>query len=193
MKKQLFLLLIVSILSVKVHAQTQQKETNIHFTFRDVPMDGSIKEFVKELKKQNFKLEDITDVDAVMSGRFTGEQVQLLIQGKKETVGSVSVIFPLRDSWPETKERYDFIKANLIEKYGEPKILTENFEEPYSEGLGNEKQALQEGKCIYESNFTTETGEGMIRLKIHVDMSLMLIYVDTANYLKLRGEAKKEY
>ena len=210
MKKQLFLLLIVSILLVKVHAQAQQKigkandsiqkrtqQLNVkvskHFTFRDVPIDGTIKQFVNALKKQNFKLEDITDVDAVLNGRFTGEQVQLLVQGKKETVGSVSVIFPLRDSWPETKERYSYIKANLIEKYGEPKILTENFEEPYSDGLGNEKQALQEGKCIYESNFTTETGEGMIRLKIHVDMSLMLIYIDTANYLKLRGEAKKEY
>ena len=203
-------MLILSILSVKVDAQEQQKvnkendsiqktsrQPNVkvskHFTFRDVIIDGPIKQFVNELKKQNFKLEDITDVDAVLNGKFTGEQVQLLVQGRKETVGSVSVIFPLRDSWPETKERYSYIKANLIEKYGEPKILTENFDEPYGDGLGNEKQALQEGKCTYECNFTSENGEGMIRLKIYVDMSIMLVYVDTANYLKLRAEAKKEY
>jgi hypothetical protein len=188
MRKPLFLLFFLSIFSVKVGAQERK-----HFTFKEIPIDGSIANFVKELEKQNFKLEDITDVDAVLTGRFTGELVQIVVQGKKETVGSVNVIFPLRESWPATKERYDYIKSNLIEKYGEPKIVTEKFDEPYSEGLGNEKQALKEGKCVYQCDFTTKVGEGIITLKIYVDMSIILVYVDTANYIKLRDEARKEY
>ena len=206
MKKQLFLLLIVSILSVKVYAQTQQKEdevtdtiqepnvkTPIHFTFLDIPINGSIKQFVKELKKVNFELEEITDVDAVLNGRFSGDKVQLLVQGKKETVLSVTVIFPLRKSWTETKETYNYIKTILVTKYGEPKIITENFEKPFADGLGNEKEALKEGKCVFENHFTTKKGEGMLGLKIHTDMSIILEYVDTANYLKLSKEAKKEF
>ncbi len=164
-----------------------------HFTFLDIPINGSIKQFVKELKKQNFVLEEITDVDAVLNGRFSGDKVQLLVQGEKETVLSVTVIFPLRKSWTETKETYNYIKTILVTNYGEPKIVTENFEKPFADGLGNEKEALKEGKCIFENHFTTETGNGMLRLKIHTDMSIILEYVDTANYLKLSKEAKKKF
>ncbi len=210
MNKQLFLILIMCLLSLKICAQTEQIIGNTidsskdtihqvsvqelkHFTFLDIPINGSIKQFVKELKKQNFELEDITDVDAVLNGRFSGDKVQLLVQGEKETVLSVTVIFPLRKSWTETKETYNFIKKILVTKYGEPKIITENFEKPYVEGLGNEKEALKEGKCVFENHFTTKTGEGMLGLKIHTDMSIILEYVDTANYLKLSKEAKKKF
>jgi hypothetical protein len=198
------------LLSLKICAQTEQNigktidssktiinqvsdEELKHFTFLDIPINGSIKQFVKELKKQKFVLEEITDVDAVLNGRFSGDKVQLLVQGEKETVLSVSVIFPLRNSWTETKETYNYIKTILVKNYGEPKIITEIFEKPFVDGLGNEKEALKEGKCIFENHFTTEKGEGMLGLKIHTDMSIILEYVDTANYLKLSEEAKKKF
>ena len=210
MNKQLFLILIMCILSLKICAQTEQiigntsdssknstHQVNVaelkHFTFLDIPINGSIKQFVKELKKQNFKLEDISDDDAVLSGRFSGDKVQLLVRGKKETVMSVTVIFPLRKSWTETKETYNYIKTILVTKYGEPKIITENFEKPFVDGMGNEREALKEGKCVFENHYTTEKGEGMLGLKIHTDMSIILDYVDTANYLKLSEEAKKKF
>lgn len=210
MNKKLFLILIMCILSLKICAQNQEiigntidsskdtihqveSEEIKHFTFLDIPINGSIKQFVKQLKKQNFVLEEITDVDAVLNGRFSGDKVQLLVQGEKETVLSVTVIFPLRKSWTETKETYNYIKTILITNYGEPKITTENFEKPFVEGLGNEKEALKEGKCVFENHFTTETGEGMLGLKIHTDMSIVLEYVDTANYLKLSEKAKKKF
>ena len=191
--------MIVNLISITSIAQNQNSKIvtdslkEKHFSFKDIPINGSIKQFVKELKKQDFKLDDITDVDAVLTGRFTGELVQLLVQGNKETVASVSVIFPERDSWKDAKAKYSYVKANLIEKYGQPKLVTEKFDEPYIEGSGDEIKALKEGKCTYQSNFSTDTGNGIIRIKIHSDMSVMLVYVDTINYLLLRDKAKKQY
>ena len=80
-----------------------------------------------------------------------------------------------------------------IEKYGQPKVVTEKFDAPYFDGSGNEKQALKEGQCVYEATFSTNTGNGMIRIQIHSDMSVMLVYVDTINYRLLREAAKKQY
>lgn len=207
MKKELFILSIVTLISIASIAQNENSSNPIdslkeyvskaeiekHFTFLDIPINGSIKEFVKQLKKQNFKLDDLTKVDAILTGRFTGELVQLLVQGTEETVGSVSVIFPERDLWKDAKSKYNYVKSNLIEKYGQPKVVTEKFDAPYFDGSGNEKQALKEGQCVYEATFSTNTGNGMIRIQIHSDMSVMLVYVDTINYRLLREAAKKQY
>jgi hypothetical protein len=202
MRKLLFFLTTFSLLSMSLFGQenksvkdtiTSINDNQEHFTFLGIPINGSIKQFVKELKKQKFELEEITEVDAVLNGRFAGDKVQLLVQGEKETVLKVSVFFPLRKSWTDTKETYYLFKSILTKNYGEPKIVTETFEKPFVDGSGDEKEALNEGKCIFESYFITEKGEGMISLNIHTDMSLVIVYVDRANYLKLSEEAKKKF
>lgn len=168
-------------------------ENHEHFTFLDIPINGTIRQFVKELKNKNFKLEDITEVDAVLTGRYTGEKVQLLVQGKKETVASVIVILPERESLYDATSRYTYIKSKLIQKYGEPEIIEEKFEEFNNKTYEDEKKALKDGLYIFESHFLSENGNGMIRLKIESDLSILIDYVDTKNYKLLSRDAFNEY
>lgn len=207
MREKFLLLLIVGLLSTTSFGQdnesTNSKKNNDtiisideeqeHFTFLEIPINGSIKQFVNKLKKKDFKLEDITDVDAVLKGRFTGEQVQLLVQGKKETVASVIVILPERESLFEATSRYTYIKSKLIQKYGEPEIIEEKFEEFNNKTYEDEKKALKDGLYIFESHFLSENGNGMIRLKIESDLCILIDYVDTKNYKLLSRDAFKEY
>ena len=207
MKKHFFFLSTLSLISISLFGQgnksvINQKENDTttsiiedkeHFTFLDIPINGSIKQFVKELKNKDFKLEDITEVDAVLTGRYTGEKVQLLIQGKKETVASVIVILPERESLFEATSRYTYIKSKLVEKYGEPEIIEEKFEEFNNKTYQDEIKALKDGLYIFESHFLSKNGNGMIRLKIESDLSILISYVDTQNYKLLSGDAFKEY
>lgn len=202
MRKLLFFLTTFSLLSIPLLGQENKsvKDTitsiidkQEHFTFLDIPINGSIKEFVKKLENKNFKLEDITEVDAVLTGRFTGEKVQLLVQGKKETVASVIVILPERESLFDATSRYTYIKSKLIQIYGEPEIIEEKFEEFNNKTYEDEKKALKDGLYIFESHFLTENGIGMIRLKIESDLSILINYVDTKNYKLLSNDAFKEY
>ena len=179
--------------SLKKLATNNENPISEHLTFREIPIDGSIKNFAKQLEKQKFKIEDITDVDAVLTVRFTGELVKLLVKGRKETVGNVRVIFSERTNWIESKTKYNYVKKSLTEKYGEPKRVIEEFIEPFKDGSGDEIKALKEGKCKYRSDFVTNSKNGILTLEINADLSVSILYVDSANYKKLKEQAMKEY
>jgi hypothetical protein len=179
--------------SIKEISAFNDNQNSTHLTFREIPIDGSIKNFAKQLEKQKFKIVDITDVDAVLTGRFAGGPVQLLVQGSKETVGFVRVIFAERTNWFEIKTKYDYVKKSLIEKYGEPERSIEQFSKPYSDGSGDELKALKEGKCQFRTDFVTSSKNGILTLAINSDLSVTLLYVDTENYRKLKEQAMKEY
>src|SRR5690606_26358928 len=52
------------------------KEKGInHLKFKDIPIDGNINSFVNELKKQDYKILDVSQESAILTGKFTGEEV----------------------------------------------------------------------------------------------------------------------
>lgn len=162
-----------------------------HFTFKDIPINGSLNQFVAQLKKQGFTVMKTTDLDAILSGKFTGEDVYIFVQATTKTVYGVTVMYNKQTSWKSIKSQYENMKSMLTAKYGEPREIIEKFDASHSdyENLGLELYALSEDKCTYMTHFATETGNGMIRLRISPDASLVINYVDTVNYLLVSSKA----
>jgi len=172
----------ISRLNTKVEKQE-------HFTFKNIPIDGSLNQFVTKLKKQGFKVMKTTDLDAILSGKFTGEDVHIFVQATLETVYGVTVSYNKQSSWKAIKTKYDNMKSMLTEKYGEPMETIEKFDSSDYQESGLELYALNEDKCTFMTQFATKTGNGMIRLRISSDASLVLNYVDTFNFMLVSGEA----
>ncbi len=158
-----------------------------HFKFKDISIDGPIKPFVAQLKKQGFTVLKTTEVDAILSGKFTDEDVHLLVQATPKNVYGVTVSYSKQSTWKAIKTQYENMKSMLVAKYGEPKEIIEKFDSPNSEKYGLELYALRNDKCTYMALFGTENGNGMIRIKIGPDASLVITYIDSINYLRLTG------
>lgn len=159
-----------------------------HFKFKGIPIKGTIKEFAKKLEKQNFTIIKTTKEIAILTGKFTGEDVQILVQASSNTVYGVTVVYNEHSSWKSIKNQYQSMKSMLTTKYGQPQETVEKFESDY-EDLGLELLALSQDKCTYMTHFSSKSGNGMIRLSMSSDASIVLNYADTINYLKVSNEA----
>ncbi len=164
-----------------------------HFTFKGIPINGSLTQFVAQLKSLNFTLLKVTEADALLAGKFAGEEVHIFVQSAQNTVYGVTVSYEEKTSWKAIKTQYENTKALLISKYGNPKESSEVFDEPIYEVPGMELSGLRKDKCNYSSTFVTENGNGMINLKISTNASLVLNYIDAMNYLLISGEIYKDY
>jgi hypothetical protein len=160
-----------------------------HFTFKDIPINGSLNQFVAKLKKQGFSIKKTTDLDAILTGKFTGEDVHVFVQGTPKGVYGVTVSYKEQTTWKAIKTKYENMKSMLIAKYGDPNETIEKFDSSYYEKSGLEFYALSEDKCTFMTHFVTKTGNGMIRLWISSDASLVINYVDTINFLLVNGKA----
>jgi len=166
-----------------------EKKLGGHFTFKDIPIDGPLNHFVDQLKKQGFTVMKITDLDAILTGKFTGEDVHLFVQATHKTVYGVTVIYEKETSWKSIKSKYENMKSMLTAKYGEPVESTEKFDSSYFENSGMELYALREEKCTFDTAYTSETGNGMIRLRISPNANLVINYIDSLNYILLSSES----
>ena len=162
-----------------------------HFTFKDIPMDGSVTEFADQLIKQGFTIEDTNSLGAVLSGSFTGKDVYIVAQAtpKTKTVYGVTVVYPQQTSWKVLKSDYDNIKSMLTVKYREPFEVIEEFDDPMHEKYGTELLALRQEKCTFMSSFSVKENNGMIILKISSDAGVVINYIDSLNFLLQQAEA----
>ncbi|UKJ06199.1 hypothetical protein [Solitalea lacus] len=163
-----------------------------HFTFKDIPINDSLNQFVAQLKKQGFTPWKITDLKAYLTGKFTGDDVHVMVEATPKTVYSVTVMYDKQTTWKSIKSQYDNMKSMLISKYGEPVESVEKFDSPYYEGSSLELYALNEDRCTYRTVFASKAGNGMIQLKISSDASLVINYVDALNYMIVSGEARND-
>lgn len=163
------------------------------FTFRDIPIDGLLNEFVAKLKNQGFAVKKITDETAFLSGKFAGEDVQIKIESSNKIVYSVEVTYKNKTSWKSILTQYNEVRSMLNSKYGEPIATFKEFDSPYDQILSSELNALREGKCHFKNTILTKEGNGMVFLEISPDVSLVLKYVDLFNSIYLAFEKYLDY
>lgn len=140
-----------------------------HLTFKGLPIDGDLSQFVNELKQQSYKLTYTNDAGnaCVLNGTFAGYNncdVFVLATENSHTVWKVVVKLPVQTSWYELKARYNDYKESLTQKYGTPTNDFHFFSKPYFEGDGYEFQALSKDKCTYAAYFDKK--EGTIAISI---------------------------
>ncbi|WP_276482329.1 hypothetical protein [Paraflavitalea pollutisoli] len=189
MKKIFSSLLFVVVLTTS-YGQVQP-DTSAHLTFKGIPIDGTLNEFVLKMKKSGFTYQGTKNGIATFYGDFasyTNCMIGTSTPISKDLVSKVVVLFPDCDTWSLLSGNYYYLKDMLTSKYGKPWDCVEKFDrEPR-----DDKDRMYEVKldrCKYLTSY--ETGKGTIQLTIaHNDVNSC--FVTLAYFDKINGEIVKQ-
>ena len=203
MKKQIFAFaLLFTLTSVFGHPFAESEiipqensDTTEHMTFKGVPIDGTLDNFVLKMKGKGFTPFVSENGMAALTGDFAAYRGCTLVVAtleNKDLVSRIMVLFPEMDSWPPLASNYFNLKELLTEKYGEPTEVVEKFDS-YSEPKNDNDKMYEVGmnRCQYYSTY--ETDNGSIELSImNDDFSASLValkYSDNVNREIIRAKA----
>ena len=186
-------LLVLSLVFTTFSVKSQSADAVEHLTFKGVPIDGTLDDYVTNMKKAGFALESVENGLAMFSGDFAGYReciIGVVTLDGKDLVSKVTVVFPKRDTWSDLESNYSNLKELLTVKYGEPERFEEKFNSTYQPDSDFEKMyELRFENCEYWSSF--ELDNGAIQLSIeHAGYAfVMLAYFDKANTEEVHQKA----
>lgn len=166
-----------------------------HLTFKGVPIDGSLKQYVSKMKSAGFSYIGTEDGTAVLKGDFAGFKGCLIgvsTLKNSDTVNTVGVIFPKKDNWTSLEENYLYLKKMLTEKYGEPSACVEEFKGyGYPDDNRDKLYRLGTDECVYVTVFETPKGDIQLSLdhKGVISYYVKLQYWDKINTDAVNAEA----
>ena len=176
---------------IATYAQTESP----HLSFKGVPIDGTLNEFVQKMKQKGFTYSESYDGLVVLTGDFAGYKgCKIGVHTLKQTdlVSKITVIFPSCDKWNSLSNYYYSLKEMLTEKYGEPIDVVEEFQggrEPRDDNSRMVEVKLD--NCNYCTIY--ETPKGDIQLHISHDgftsCYVVLNYFDKINGDIIRAKA----
>lgn len=183
------------LLAFTCSAQNNQTDSE-HMTFKGVPIDGTLKEYVLKMNANGFELISMEDGFAILQGDFAGfKRCTILVSTLKgkDLMSDVTVVFPDQDTWSTLASNYFFLQELLTEKYGEPIEVIEEFDADYNTEDAQWRMIyVQTDKCKYRTRYFTD--KGRIELSIdHGDYGstfVSLTYSDKINSKILRAKAK---
>lgn len=186
--KTFFLTLTFALTTMLTFAQTSE-----HLSFKGVPIDGTLNEYVSKMKQNGFTHLGTEDGTAILNGDFAGYKdchVGVSTLKQKDLVHKIAVIFPDRDTWSTLSSNYFNLKEMLTEKYGKPSDVVEKFDS-YSQPRddGSKMTQVQLDRCKYYCIWETEKGEIQISIE---KGDLMRCFVRLAYFDKINGAKIKE-
>ena len=188
MKKIIISVVFVSI-AVLSFAQVQvNSESSAHLTFKGVPIDGTLQEYVLKMQKNGFTHLGTEDGIAMLKGDFASYKncmVMVATLKQKDLVSSIQVMFPECDTWSYLSSNYLSLKEMLTEKYGEPSDCVEKFDGIEPRDDNSKMHAVGFDNCKYYTTFETERGS--IQLSIGHE-SVIASFVMLAYYDKINGD-----
>ena len=168
-----------------------------HLTFKGVPIDGTLSEYVAKMKSAGFSHIGTEDGVALLSGEFAGYRecmIGVKTLKKYNTVHEIAVLFPTQNTWRGLSYDYTKLKSMLSKKYGEPEECVEKFvNTPSYVNINDDNDKMREvedNHCKYYSIFTVENGT--ISLSIEYDGVLVGSRVKLWYSDKINSEAFEE-
>ena len=189
-----------------------------HLIFNNVPINGSLKNYVAQMEKKNFriyverfdlegdeetkeqkeqreqkaKLKAYKEGKAMMVGDFADfKQCSLYVEtlANKDLVYKIQVKFQFVSEWEKKKENYFHLKQLLTKKYGAPTSCTEKLK-PESMEDYDINNSFHKGRSKYETIYKTDKGD--ITLYINKHYYLILEYLDKKNSELITEHALEE-
>lgn len=189
--RKLFSLLFLTTITMTSFAQTKA-DSSKHLSFKSVPIDGTLNEYVSKMKKSGFTHLSTEDGTAILNGDFAGYKdchVGVSTLKQKDLVHKIAVIFPKKDTWSTLSSNYFDLKKMLTEKYGEPSNVVEKFD-GYSQPREDDDKMykVKFDNCKYHSIWETDKGD--IQLSIDHN-SVTSCFVTLAYFDKINGNIIK--
>ena len=177
---------------------TFAQQTSEHLSFKGVPIDGTLDDYVSKMKQNGFTELSKEDGTSLLSGDFAGYKdciVGVSTLKQKDLVCKIGVFFPEKNTWSTLFGNYSDLKEMLTEKYGKPSDIVEKFDTPsYSQPKDDNSKMHEVGmeRCKYSSIW--KTGKGEIQLSIDHDKFtsyfVKLAYFDKINSNIIKAKAK---
>lgn len=192
MKKTIILLSIL--LNIFNSFSQEKEETSKHLTFKGIPLDGPLDEYVLKMKQNGFRHLNTKDGVATLQGDFAGYKdcyIGVSTLNQKGLVYKIGVLFPDKDTWSTLSDNYFTLKALLNEKYGEPSDMVEKFDKATTESKddGTKMFEVKFDRCKYYSIWETEKGK--IQLSIGHD-SVTSCFVKLGYFDKINSATVKK-
>ena len=181
----LFFILTVFTASAQDNGNTEIR----HLEFMGEQICGTLNDFVNRMVKKGFTFSEITqDGTAILKGEYEGYKdcdIYVYSINRGKTVNNVAVSFPYQDTWPALSGDYYNLKKILTNRYGQPDISIEVFENevPYDLRM----LYVETDRCDFKSTFNRDNG--VIALVInHVFFdkkhysNVRIIFMDQPNY-----------
>jgi len=180
-----------------LNAATQAQVSSDHLSFKGVPIDGTLDEYVLKMKKSGFMHSGTQDGLAILKGDFASYKnctVEVSTFIAKDLVNKIIVMFPNVDNWTSLSSNYFNLKEMLTEKYGRPAESKEKFQ-PYKADDDVSKMIhVLLGNCKYYAIYKTD--KGTIELSIEqIDNKrsfVKLAYFDKINGAIINEKAKSD-
>ena len=149
--------------------QLEKEDTNVngnHLTFKGVPIDGTLKNFVRRMEKAGFYHDGDKGGAAMLTGDFAGYKgctVTVSTLDQKDLVSHITVWFPPRENWGDLSGDYFSLKKLLTQKYGTPSACTEKFQSSFVDSDSSKKHAVEFDRCCYvELRYFDKINSGII-------------------------------
>ena len=183
MKRLIFLLLFASTILISL-AQDKSE----HLSFKGVPIDGTLNEYVSKMKAAGFSYLGTQDGTAGFKSCTVGVSTLKAVN----VVSTIGVIFPSHNDWSSLERDYDHLNSMLTQKYGEPTEVVEQFQSRTNPNTNNEKlHELMMDRCTWYTTF--ETTKGDIQLSLQKgdfgQYFVLLKYYDKINTDTVRSAA----
>lgn len=189
---KLFLLLFFFVATFFTSFSQAKSDTSKHLTFKGVPIDGTLADYILKMKKGGFTYKGTKDGVSILEGDFASYKncfVGVSTLKQKDLVSKIVVLFPDRDTWSSLSSNYFNLKELLIEKYGKPSESVEEFPSYTPDDDGSKLTQVQLGACKYYTIYETE--KGSIQLTIE-HSGVTRCFVKLAYFDKINGETIKK-
>ena len=170
-------------------------QTSEHLTFKGVPIDGTLDEYVAKMKKSGFSHLGTDDGTAILNGDFAGYKdcyVGVSTLKQKDLVHKIAVVFPDKKTWSTLSGNYFDLKKMLTEKYGKPTDVVEKFDS-YSQPRDDEDRMykVKFDNCKYYSIWETDKGDIQLSIEHNsvTNCFVRLAYFDKINSAKIKAKA----
>lgn len=192
---KLFLLYLLFLTTSFTSFSQIKSDTSRHLTFKGVPINGTLDEYVSKMTMSGFTLTESKNGISILKGDFASYKsciVEVSTLITKDLVSKIAVRFPDSDTWEILSNNYANLKNMLNEKYGNASNSSETFQahsQPESDYL--KITYVKSDQCKYHSTYETE--KGSIHLSIEHDRFLRcfvrLVYFDKINSEAVKKQA----
>lgn len=188
--------LLVTVILLSTIVSFAQSQTSKHLTFKGVPIDGTLIEFVSKMKQNGFTEMEPDKGVVMLQGDFASYKGCIAkvttLQGK-DLVSEVTVIFPTQQTWSSLASNYFTLKELLTEKYGQPSESIENFSSYDTKDDGSKMMHVHSDHCKYVTTYKTDKGSIQLSIKSTYSSAFVtLAYSDKINNDIIKKKAKED-
>ena len=175
--------IIVLLLFVPLFYSWAQTE---HLSFKGVPIDGTLNNYVQEMRQKGFTIINTEKGCATLRGDFAGIkgcEICVYTLDAVDLVSNIGVFFPSQITWTRLEGDYLTLKRDLTTKYGQPSECVERFDNNRGKDDNDKLYCLKLDHCQYYTVWSTELGDIELSLQRdeYLNCYVFLKYYDKIN------------